>query len=66
MSATSLPRILAVELAALVKAVRERRLGPTIRGKLEGLARLPRSLRDRRRLGATGDLDRARRWLGVG
>jgi GT2 family glycosyltransferase len=66
MPATALPRILAVESAALAKALRERRLGPTLRGKLEGLRRLPRSLRDRRRLAAEGDLGRARRWLGAG
>jgi hypothetical protein len=66
MPATSLPRILGVELGALAKALRERRLGPTIRGKLEGLGRLPSSLRERRKLAVTGDLDRARRWLGAG
>jgi GT2 family glycosyltransferase len=59
-----LPRILAVELGALVSAARGGRLRATLRGKLEGLARLPAALRDRRRLAASGDLGRARAWLG--
>jgi GT2 family glycosyltransferase len=65
MPITALPRILAVEAGALLRAVREGRLGATLRGKLEGLARLPPSLRERHRLAARGDLDRARRWLGA-
>lgn len=65
MPASALPRILAVELGALVRAARQGRLGATLRGKLEGLARLPHALRERRRLAAGGDLDRARRWLGA-
>jgi GT2 family glycosyltransferase len=64
MPATALPRIAAVELGALARAARERRLGATLRGKLEGLARLPRSLRARRRLTASGNLARPRTWLG--
>lgn len=63
-SAATLPRILAVELGALVRAARQGRLLATVRGKLEGLWRLPVSLRERRRLAAVGDLDRARAWLG--
>jgi GT2 family glycosyltransferase len=61
----TLPRILAVELGALARAARERRFRPTLRGKLEGLRRLPAMLHDRRRLSREGDLDSARRWLGV-
>ena len=64
MPASALPRIAAVEAGALVRAARQRRLRPTLHGKLEGLARLPKSLRERRRLAATGDLGRARAWLG--
>jgi GT2 family glycosyltransferase len=64
MPASALPRIFAVEVAALLRAARQGRLLATLRGKLEGLARLPRSLRERRRLAASGDLDRARAWLG--
>lgn len=60
----TLPRILLVELGALVRAARQGRLVATLRGKLEGLSRLPRGLRERRRLAATGDLQRAREWLG--
>jgi GT2 family glycosyltransferase len=65
MPVRALPRILAVELAALARAARQRRLRATLRGKLEGLARLPAMLRERRRLRREGDLDRARSWLGA-
>lgn len=64
MPLTALPRILAVEAGALLRAVRQRRLRATLRGKLEGLARLPRTLRERRALAAGGDLSLARAWLG--
>ncbi len=60
----ALPRILAVELGALLRAARQGRLRATLRGKLEGLARLPAALGERRRLAAAGDLGRARAWLG--
>jgi GT2 family glycosyltransferase len=62
----ALPRVAAVELAALVRAARERRLRATAAGKLEALRRAPSLLRERRRLRRDGDLGRARRWLGVG
>lgn len=65
MPATALPRILAVEAGALARAAARRRLRATARGKLEGLARLPRAWRERRRLGREGDLRRARSWLGA-
>jgi N-acetylglucosaminyl-diphospho-decaprenol L-rhamnosyltransferase len=61
---TALPRILVVEVGALLRAARQGRLGATLRGKLEGLRRLPAALRERRRLAASGDLDRPRAWLG--
>ncbi|HEX3041673.1 MAG TPA: glycosyltransferase family 2 protein [Solirubrobacterales bacterium] len=61
----ALPRILAVELGSLLRAARQRRLGATLRGKLEGLRRLPAMLGERRRLRSQGDLDRARKWLGA-
>jgi N-acetylglucosaminyl-diphospho-decaprenol L-rhamnosyltransferase len=64
MPASALPRMLAVEVGSLIRAARQGRLGATLRGKLEGLARLPRSLGERRRLAARGDLGRARAWLG--
>jgi GT2 family glycosyltransferase len=64
MPAAALPRIAAVEVGSLASAARDRRLGATLRGKLEGLARLPRALRERRRLAASGDLAAARSWLG--
>jgi GT2 family glycosyltransferase len=61
----ALPRILAVEFGALLRAARQRRLRATLHGKLEGLRRLPAMLRDRRRLASDGNLDSARRWLDV-
>jgi GT2 family glycosyltransferase len=64
MPAAAVPRIAAVEAGALLRAARERRFLATLRGKLEGLRRLPASLRDRRRLRADGDPARARIWLG--
>jgi N-acetylglucosaminyl-diphospho-decaprenol L-rhamnosyltransferase len=64
MPASALPRIAAVEAGALARAARERRFGATLRGKLEGLARVPQALRERRRLAASGDLAAARAWLG--
>ncbi|HEX5593351.1 MAG TPA: glycosyltransferase family 2 protein [Solirubrobacterales bacterium] len=60
----ALPRILVVEVGALIRAARQGRLRATARGKLEGLRRLPSMLRDRRRLAREGDLERPRRWLG--
>ncbi|HET7120250.1 MAG TPA: glycosyltransferase family 2 protein [Solirubrobacterales bacterium] len=62
----ALPRILAVEAGSLLRAARQRRLGATLRGKLEGLWRLPAMLRERRRLRRDGDLGAAQRWLGRG
>ncbi|HET7417587.1 MAG TPA: glycosyltransferase family 2 protein [Solirubrobacterales bacterium] len=62
----ALPRILAVEAGALLRAARQRRFRATLRGKLEGLRLLPAMLRDRRRLATEGDLGRAREWLGAG
>ncbi|HEV2727640.1 MAG TPA: glycosyltransferase family 2 protein [Solirubrobacterales bacterium] len=64
MPARALPRMLAVEAGSLWRAARQRRLGATLRGKLEGLAWLPRLLGERRRLRRSGDLARARHWLG--
>jgi GT2 family glycosyltransferase len=64
MPGSALPRILGVELGALWRAARQGRFGATLRGKLEGLRRLPAARRDRRRLAAGGDLDRPRVWLG--
>jgi GT2 family glycosyltransferase len=64
MPATALPRILAVEAGGLLRAGRQGRFRATLRGKLEGLRRLPAALRERRRLAASGDLSRPRAWLG--
>jgi GT2 family glycosyltransferase len=66
MPVKALPRIVAVEAGSLGRAATERRLGATLRGKLEGLGRLRRGLRERGRLSREGDLDLARRWLGSG
>jgi GT2 family glycosyltransferase len=64
MPVATLPQILAVELGALARAAPAGRLGATLRGKIEGLRRLPATLRERRRLAAEGDLSRPRAWLG--
>ncbi|HSS31973.1 MAG TPA: glycosyltransferase family 2 protein [Solirubrobacterales bacterium] len=65
MPATALPRIAAVEAGALARAASQHRFRSTLRGKLEALRWLPRLRRERRRLAASGDLSRARRWLGA-
>jgi hypothetical protein len=65
MSLRSLPRIVAVEVGALLRAASQRRLRATLGGKLAALRRLPRLLEERRRLRREGDPERARRWLGV-
>ncbi|HEV7615625.1 MAG TPA: glycosyltransferase family 2 protein [Solirubrobacterales bacterium] len=65
MPAAALPRIAAVELGALARAARQRRLLATLRGKLGVLPWLPRLWRERRRLRREGDLGAARRWLGA-
>jgi GT2 family glycosyltransferase len=64
MPASALPRIAAVEVGALARAAGQGRFQATATGKTEGLRRLRRSLGERRRLAAAGDLLRARRWLG--
>jgi GT2 family glycosyltransferase len=62
--AGTLPRIAAVELGALWRAARQGRFLATLRGKLEGVRRLPAAVGERRRMAKSGDLDRARAWLG--
>jgi GT2 family glycosyltransferase len=62
--AGTLPRIAAVEVGALFRAVRQGRFLATLRGKLEGLRRVPAAVGERRRMAKSGDLDRARAWLG--
>lgn len=64
MPPSAIPRIAAVETGSLLRAARQGRLRATLRGKLEGLGRLPAMLRDRRRLRRRGDLTLAGRWLG--
>jgi GT2 family glycosyltransferase len=65
MPARALPLIAAVELGALARAARERRLRATLSGKLAVLRLIPALLRDRKRLRQEGDLRAPRRWLGV-
>jgi GT2 family glycosyltransferase len=64
MSVAAVPLIAAIEVGALWRATRERRLGATLRGKLEAIGRIPASLRARRALRRDGDPARARAWLG--
>jgi GT2 family glycosyltransferase len=65
MPLAAVPRIAAVEVGALARAAAQRRLRPTLAGKLAALRWLPRLLRERHRLRREGDPSRARRWLGV-
>jgi GT2 family glycosyltransferase len=65
MPAAAVPRMAAVELGSLARAARHRRFGASFGGKREALRRLPRLLRERRRLRREGDPERARRWLGA-
>jgi GT2 family glycosyltransferase len=65
MPARALPLIAAVEVGALLRAARQRRLRATLAGKLAVLRFLPALLRDRRRLRYGGDLRAPRRWLGM-
>ena len=62
---TALPLLAAVEAGSLLRAARARRLGATLRGKLETLRWLPALLRERRELRRGGDPSRARAWLGT-
>lgn len=64
MPVAALPRIATVEVGALYRAARQGRFRATLRGKVEGLCRLPGALRDRRALAARGELSRVRCWLG--
>jgi hypothetical protein len=64
MPASAAPRIAAVEAGALLRATRQHRFLATLRGKLAALGRLPRMLRERRRL-REGNLAQARCWLGI-
>jgi GT2 family glycosyltransferase len=66
MPTRSVPRVAAVESGALARAAAQRRLWPTLRGKLAALRWLPALLRERRRLSREGSPERARRWLGIG
>ena len=65
MPAGALPRVLLVELGALARAARQRRLRATLAGKLSALRWLPALLGERRQLRRGGDPGRARRWLGM-
>jgi GT2 family glycosyltransferase len=66
MPARSIPRIALVEAGAIARAATARRLLPTVAGKLAALRWLPALIRERRGLRRTGDLARARAWLGRG
>lgn len=64
MPAHALPRLAAVEVGSLLRAARQGRLLATLRGKLSALRWLPRLIGERSALRRSGDLARARRWLG--
>jgi GT2 family glycosyltransferase len=65
MPAGSAPRIAMVEAGALARAAGARRLRSTVAGKLAALRWLPGLIRERHRLGRSGDLEEARAWLGI-
>jgi GT2 family glycosyltransferase len=60
----SLPRIAAVEVGALFRAIGARRLRLTLAGKGAALIRFPELVRTRRQLREKGDLKLAQVWLG--
>jgi len=64
MPVRSLPRIFAVELGALLRAARARRLMLTMAGKGAAFLRLPELIRKRRKLQRQGDPALAQVWLG--
>lgn len=60
----AIPRIIVVEVGSLYRAFKERRLRATLKGKMQGLAKLPWALSRRRSLRINGDPRRPRHWLG--
>ncbi len=66
MPAGAVPRIAAVEAGSLLRAARQRRFLATLRGKFAALCWLRRLVAERRALRRSGDLGRARCWLGNG
>lgn len=64
MSPASIPRIVLIEAAAILRATSRGRLRSTVAGKLAALGWIPDLLRQRRRLRAAGDPKLARAWLG--
>jgi GT2 family glycosyltransferase len=61
---TALPRILAVEIGAVFRAIRGRRFVVTAAGKWAAVLRLPELLGRRRALRESGQLRLAQSWLG--
>lgn len=64
MPLTALPRIAIVEVGAVIRAIRARRLLTTIAGKTAAMLRIPEVLVNRRALHKSGQLDLAQSWLG--
>lgn len=64
MPLTALPRIIAVEVGAVIRAIRARRFLLTIAGKTAAMLRIPEVLVKRRALQKSGHLDLAQSWLG--
>jgi GT2 family glycosyltransferase len=60
----AVPRIAAVEVGSLLRAVRQGRFLATLRGKLAALRWLPSLIAERRAFRRDADLAGARRWLG--
>ena len=64
MPLTALPRIAAVEVGAVFRAIQARRFLLTIAGKTAAMLRIPEVLVKRRALKKSGQLDLAQSWLG--
>lgn len=60
----ALPRITVVEVGAIVRAAKARRLRPTLSGKVAALLCLPGLISIRRKLRKSGNLKLAQAWLG--
>ena len=64
MPISAVPRVAAVEIGAIVRAIAARRFMLTLAGKGAALLRFPEMLKTRRKLRKQGELELARAWLG--
>ncbi len=64
MPISALPRVAAVEIGAIVRAIAARRFMLTLAGKGAAFLRFPEMLKTRRKLRKQGELELAQAWLG--